>query len=73
MGKNDFFDDGRSNIILQNADGSVVLWDMSGSTIINAGLVGNPGASWNVLDNNMRFIERHVGQRDLGGDAGGTG
>jgi hypothetical protein len=48
MGKNDFFGDGRSDIILQNADGSVVLWDMSGPTIVNAGLVGNPGASWSV-------------------------
>ena len=32
MGKNDFFGDGRSDIILQNADGSVVLWDMSGTS-----------------------------------------
>ena len=48
MGKNDFFGDGRSDIILQNADGSIVLWDMSGPTIVNAGLVGNPGASWSV-------------------------
>jgi hypothetical protein len=48
MGKNDFFGDGRSDIILQNTDGSVVLWEMSGTAIVNAGLVGNPGASWSV-------------------------
>ena len=48
MGKNDFFGDGRSDIILQNADGSVVLWDMSSTTIVDAGLVANPGASWSV-------------------------
>ncbi|MGC1411635.1 MAG: WD40 repeat domain-containing protein [Acetobacteraceae bacterium] len=48
MGKNDFFGDGRSDMILQNADGSVVLWDMSGISIVDAGLVGNPGASWTV-------------------------
>ena len=50
MGKNDFFGDGRSDIVLQNADGSIVLWDMSGPAIVNAGLVGNPGASWSVED-----------------------
>ena len=50
LGKNDFFGDGRSDIILQNTDGSIVLWDMSGTAIVNAGLVGNPGASWSVED-----------------------
>jgi hypothetical protein len=46
----DFFGDGHTDLVMQNTDGSVVLWDMSGSHIINAGVVGNPGASWNVLD-----------------------
>ena len=55
-GTGDFFGDGHTDLVMQNADGSVVLWDMSGSHIINAGVVGNPGASWNVLDDNMRFI-----------------
>ena len=64
MGKNDFFGDGRSDIILQNADGSVVLWDMSGPTIVNAGLVGNPGASWSVDGHGQRH-NHHTGFRLL--------
>ena len=34
-----FFADGNTAIVLQNNDGSVALWDMSGTTILAAGLV----------------------------------
>ena len=32
------------HIVMQNDDGSVVLWDMSGTTIVDAGLVAGPRA-----------------------------
>jgi hypothetical protein len=48
MSKNDFFGDGNSDFVLQNTDGSVALWDMSGTTIIAGGLVANPGPTWDV-------------------------
>ena len=44
MSKNDFFGDGRSDIVLQNTDGSVALWDMSGTTIIARRSCGEPRA-----------------------------
>ena len=31
-----------TGIVMQNNDGSVVLWDVSGSTIVDAGLVAGP-------------------------------
>ena len=48
MGKDDFFGDGRTDIVLQNADGSVVLWDMNGTSIISGNLVAGPGPTWHV-------------------------
>ena len=47
-GTGDFFSDGNTDLVMQNTDGSVVLWDMSGSHIVNAGNVGNPGPTWHV-------------------------
>ena len=72
-GTGDFFGDGHTDLVMQNADGSVVLWDMSGSHIIKAGLVGNPGASWNVLDNNMRFIYGTSANETLAATPAATG
>jgi hypothetical protein len=37
-----------TDIVLQNDDGSVALWDMVGSTILASGIVANPGPSWHV-------------------------
>ncbi len=45
-----------TDIVLQNDNGSVALWDLKGTNIIASGIVGNPGRAWNVLDDNMRFI-----------------
>ena len=47
MGTGSFFSDGNSDVLLQNINGSVALWDMSGSAIIGGGLVAsNPGPTW---------------------------
>jgi hypothetical protein len=47
MGTGSFFSDGNSDVLLQNVNGSVALWDMSGSIIIGGGLVAsNPGPTW---------------------------
>jgi hypothetical protein len=44
-----FFGDGNSSIVLQNTNGSVALWDMSGTTVVTGGLVAsNPGPTWQV-------------------------
>ncbi len=43
-----FFGDGNTAIVLQNDDGSVALWDMSGTSVLSAGLVGNPGPTWHI-------------------------
>jgi hypothetical protein len=48
MGKIGFFNDGNTNILFQNSDGSVALWDMSGVTVIGGGLVSDPGPTWHV-------------------------
>ena len=49
MSKSDFFGDGNSDIVFQNTDGSVALWDMSGPTFSAAVLwrwtQGRPGTS----------------------------
>ena len=49
MGTGSFFGDGKSDILLQNNDGSVALWDMNGTTILGGGLVApDPGPTWHI-------------------------
>ena len=49
MGTGSFFGDGKSDILLQNNDGSVALWDMNGTTILGGGLVASdPGPTWHI-------------------------
>jgi hypothetical protein len=45
----DFFGDGLSDILLQNADGNVGIWEMNGFNIIAAGNPQNPGTSWQAI------------------------
>src|SRR5262249_9707937 len=52
----DFNNDDHTDIVFQNDDGRVALWEMSGTNFIGGGAVGNPGPSWQVFDDNMRFI-----------------
>ena len=51
-----FFGDGNTAIVLQNNDGSVALWDMSGTNIVGAGLVAvNPGPTWHIKGTGVFF------------------
>ena len=44
MSKSDFFGDDNTDLVFQNSDGAVALWDMSGASILGAGVVAvNPG------------------------------
>ena len=43
-----FFADGSPAIVLQNNDGAVALWDMTGTNVIGGGLVANPGPGWHI-------------------------
>jgi hypothetical protein len=47
-GTGDFFGNGGSDIVWQNDNGQVVLWEMNGTKRIGGGSVGNPGPSWHV-------------------------
>ena len=48
-GTGNFFDDGHTDILWQNDDGSVALWDMNGVNIVGGGLVASaPGPTWHV-------------------------
>ena len=47
-GTGDFNDDGKSDIVLQNSNGSVAVWEMNGGQISQSGVVANPGPSWHV-------------------------
>ena len=38
-GTGDFFGDGNTDIVFQNTDGSVALWDMNGLSVVGGGLV----------------------------------
>ena len=43
----DFNDDGYSDILLQNTNGQVGIWEMNGTNVTSAAAVGpNPGPSW---------------------------
>jgi hypothetical protein len=55
-GTGDFNGDGNTDIVLQNDNGLVALWDMKGATILSGGIVTNPGTAWSVFDDNMRFV-----------------
>jgi len=45
----DFNGDGKSDILWQNDNGQVAIWELNGTTVIGGGLVGNPGPSWEVI------------------------
>lgn len=56
-GTADFNADHKSDIVLQNQDGSLAVWEMSGTVVSHAGVVtlsdgttvANPGPSWRVV------------------------
>ena len=54
VGTSDFFGNrssfaDRSDILFQNDDGTVAIWQMSGTTVVGGGTIGNPGVSWHVV------------------------
>jgi hypothetical protein len=58
QGTGNFNNDGKTDIALQNENGSVAVWDMNGSTISASAVLANPGSGWQVVSgsSNMRFI-----------------
>jgi WD40 repeat protein len=48
QGTGNFFGGGNTDIVLQNQDGTVAVWNMDGTTIAHAGVVANPGQAWHV-------------------------
>jgi hypothetical protein len=48
-GTGDFYGEGKTDILLQNDSGSIAIWEMNGTAIINSGFVAhNPGPTWHV-------------------------
>ena len=45
MGKGNFFSDDNANIVLQNDDKTITLWDMVGTAVLECGMVANPAAA----------------------------
>jgi autotransporter passenger strand-loop-strand repeat protein len=45
----DFNGDGKSDILLENDNSDIVLWEMDGTKIVGGGEVGNPGSTWHYL------------------------
>ena len=48
IGTGDFNHDGFSDILWQNDDGSVAIWEICGTNIIESSILANPGATWHV-------------------------
>ena len=50
IGTGDFNGDGHSDILWQNANGQVAIWEMNGTNVIGGGTVSaNPGPSWKAI------------------------
>jgi hypothetical protein len=45
----DFNGDGKSDILWQNDNGQVAIWEMNATTVIAGAVIGNPGPSWEVI------------------------
>jgi len=48
MGAGDYNKDDRSDILFQNTNGAVAVWEVSGTTITHASTLANPGPTWHV-------------------------
>jgi hypothetical protein len=57
VGTGDFNGDGKTDIAWRNDNGSVAVWDMTGTTVQASAVLANPGTSWNVSGfDSMQFI-----------------
>jgi len=45
----DFYGAGKSDIVWQNTNSDVVLWQMNGTAIVGGGEIANPGPAWHYL------------------------
>ena len=69
MSKSDFFGDVNTDLVFQNSDGAVALWDMSGASILGAGVVAvSPGLARPMPDlatfrRKIRVLETDERQR----------
>ena len=45
----DFYANGKSDLLWQNTDGTVAIWQMNGATMVSGADPGNPGPSWHVI------------------------
>jgi hypothetical protein len=48
VARNDFNNDGKSDILWRNDDGSVALWQMDGSTLTSGSVFANVGTDWKI-------------------------
>jgi hypothetical protein len=49
IGTGDFNGDGQSDILFQNTNGSVAIWEMNGTNRSGGGLVADPGPNWHAI------------------------
>ena len=49
IGTGNFNGDSKSDILFQNTDGQVAIWEMNGSNIIASPKIGNPGQDWHAI------------------------
>jgi hypothetical protein len=50
-----------SDILFQNADGSVAIWQMSGTTLTGSAVVANPGPTWQTIGTGDFNGDGHAG------------
>jgi FG-GAP repeat len=58
LGTGDFNSDGKPDIVLQNNNGAVAVWDMNGFAISESGVLANPGATWSALGDGRQASRR---------------
>jgi hypothetical protein len=51
----DFTGTGLSDLLWQNSDGTVAIWEMNGFTVTSGTIVAHPGSTWHVVDTGNFF------------------
>ena len=52
VGTGDFNGDSHSDILLQNTNGNVAIWEMNGTDLMSSAAVANPGPNWHAIGTN---------------------